>query len=101
LPFVTSSALYLGLSGPYCAHQAIIIASEYPEVSEQGTAGKGQPVTFVIPRKLETIRRLQIGENQREITVLHNIVLSAICDIRKQRNNYNATSSESVKDLFK
>jgi hypothetical protein len=33
--------------------------------------------------------------------VLHIIVLSAICDIREKRNNYNTASSESVKDLFK
>jgi hypothetical protein len=53
-------------------------------VSKQGTAGKGKLVTFVIPQKLETIRWLRIGESQREITVLHIIVLSAICDIRKR-----------------
>jgi len=52
-------------------------------VSKQGTAGKGKLVTFLIPQKLETIRRPQIGGNQKEITVLHIIVLSAICDIRK------------------
>jgi len=70
-------------------------------VSKQGTAGKEKLVTFVIPQKLETIRRLQIGENQREIMVLHIIVLSAICDIRKKRNNYHTASSEHVKDLLK
>lgn len=33
--------------------------------------------------------------------VLHIIVLSAICDIRKKRNNYHTASSEHVKDLLK
>jgi hypothetical protein len=53
-------------------------------VSKQGTAGKQKLVTFVIPQKLETVRRLQIGENQREITILCIIGLSAICDNKEK-----------------
>jgi hypothetical protein len=82
LPFVTSGALYLGLPKRYGAHQAIINQNIQRLVNKVLLA-RGKHVAFVIPQELHIIRRLQIGENQREIMVLHIILLSAIYGTRK------------------
>jgi hypothetical protein len=43
---------------------AIIMASEDPDMSKQGTAGKWKHVTLKILQKLKIIRSLESGENQ-------------------------------------
>jgi len=44
--------LHLELCGPYWFHQAIIIASEGPQISQQGTAGRRKHMAVTIPQKL-------------------------------------------------
>jgi hypothetical protein len=41
------------LSGPYGAHEGIILASEDPKMSQQGTAGKRKHVTLMTAQKLK------------------------------------------------
>jgi hypothetical protein len=67
--------LLCGLSVAYWAHQAIIIASEDPKLSKQGTVDKKKYVTLMIPQKPEIIRRLESDESQREVVTLCNIGL--------------------------
>jgi hypothetical protein len=42
---------------------SILMASEDPKVSKQGTAGKRKRMELKIPQKLDIIRRLGIGES--------------------------------------
>jgi hypothetical protein len=62
------------------------MASEDPKMSKQGTAGKRKHVTLTVPQKLETTRRLESGESQKVIMALYNIGLSAVYDVKKQRD---------------
>jgi len=39
------------------------MASENPDVSNQGTAGKRKHVTLMVPQKLEISRSLECGED--------------------------------------
>jgi hypothetical protein len=55
LPSITSSACIDSVtefSGPYWAHRAIVMVSEYPKMSRQGTVGRRKHVTLTIPQKL-------------------------------------------------
>jgi hypothetical protein len=45
----------------------LVIVSEGPEISQQGTAGNRKHVTLTIPQKREIIWRLEYGGSQREI----------------------------------
>jgi hypothetical protein len=40
----------------------------------------------MVPKKLETIWRLKIGESQREVVTSYNIGSSPIYEIKKQRD---------------
>jgi len=44
--------LHLESCGPYWSHEAIIIASEDPKISQQGTAGRRKHMAVAIPQKL-------------------------------------------------
>jgi len=62
----TDSVIYLELSRPYWAHQAIIMVSKDPKMGKQGTAGK-RNMQLMTLQELEIIRRLESSEDQREV----------------------------------
>jgi len=49
------------------------MASENPDMSNQGTAGKRKHVTLMVSQKLEIIRSLECHEGQREVTASYYI----------------------------
>jgi len=55
---------------------------------KQGTADQRKHINLKIAEKLERIRKLESGENQREVMVLYNIGSSTICDIEKQKDQF-------------
>ena len=59
------------------------MTSEDANMSEQGTAGKKRYVMLTIAQKLRRIRRLESGENQREVVTSYRFGLSTVCDIKK------------------
>ena len=63
-------------------HQAILIASEYPKMSKQGTAGKRKH-NFNDSKKFEIIR-LKSCESWSMVQAAHNTGLSTIYDIKEQ-----------------
>jgi hypothetical protein len=48
------------------------MASEDPNVSKQGTAGKRKYVTIMIPQKLEITGTLKSGKSQSVVMASHN-----------------------------
>jgi hypothetical protein len=59
------------------------MASEDPQLSKQGTAGKRK---HTIPPKLEIIRRLESGENRCDVMASYNVGSSIIYAIQKQKD---------------
>jgi hypothetical protein len=51
------------------------MASEDPKMSKQGTPGKVEHIALKISQKLEIIRNLEDGGNQRDVTLSYNIGL--------------------------
>jgi hypothetical protein len=49
------------------------MASEDPNLNKQGTAGRRQHVTLMIPQKLEIISRLESGKSQSVVVNSYNI----------------------------
>jgi hypothetical protein len=56
------------------------MVSKGPKTSKKGSAGWRKHVTF-IPQKLETFRRLELGESCIVIMVTYNIGSSAVKDL--------------------
>jgi hypothetical protein len=71
-------------------------------MSKEGTAGKMNHVTLMVPQKLIIIRRLENG-GSLFVVASHDIGLSIIYDVKKWKYQLRSfmASSESVKDLFK
>jgi len=94
--------LCLGISGPYWAHQAILMVSEDPKMSKQGTAGKMKHVTL-IPQKLEISRRHGIVRSRREVLTSYDIGLSTVFNMVKQKDQLHScvSANESVKGVIK
>jgi len=71
-------------------------------MSKQGSAGKRKHLT-IIPQKFEIIRSVGSGISWREVVDSHNMGLSNICDVKKQKDQLWSfmESNEIVKDLFK
>jgi hypothetical protein len=80
--------LSLGISGPYWAHQDIIVVSKDPKMSKHGTAGKRKHVTL-IPQRHE------IARSRREVMTSYNIGLSTVFDMEKQKDQLNSFMSAS------
>jgi len=55
---------------------------------KQGTANQRKHINLMIAQKLERIRKLESGENQREFMALYNIGSSTICDKEKQKDQF-------------
>jgi len=55
---------------------------------KQGTADQRKHINLMIAEKLERIRKLESGENQREVMTLYNIGSSTVCDIEKQKDQF-------------
>lgn len=55
---------------------------------KQGTADQRKHINLMIAQKLERIRKLKSGENQREVMALYNVGSSAICIIEKQKGQF-------------
>lgn len=74
-----------------------------PKMCRQGTSTNRKHVTVTIPQKLETIRRLESCESQSVVMAAHNVELSTIYDIKKQKDQLRSfmASNERVKELFK
>jgi hypothetical protein len=74
------------------------MASKIQKMSKQGSAGKRKHLT-IIPQKFE------IGSDisWRDVVDSHNMGLSSICDVKKQKDQICSfvESSEIVKDIFK
>jgi hypothetical protein len=62
------------------------MASEDFEMSEQGTTGKRKCVTLTVPHEPEIIRGLESGKYQ--IVVVSSCIIgsSAVCDMKKQKD---------------
>jgi hypothetical protein len=71
-------------------------------MSKQGSAGKRKHLT-IIPQKFEIIRSVGSGISWREVVDSHNMGLSSICDVKKEKDQLWSfmESSEIVKDLLK
>ena len=67
--------------------QAVIVASKDPQTNKQPTAQKMMHKTKTITQKLEIIRRLKHGENQRKVMASYTIRSSTII-YRNRRTNY-------------
>jgi len=50
----------------------------------------------MIPHKLEIIRRLESGKNQREVVATYNTGSSTVCVQRKRRTTHNCCDPEPV-----
>jgi hypothetical protein len=55
---------------------------------KQGTADQRKRINLMIAQKLERIRKLESGENHREVVALYNIGSKIICDIKKQKDQF-------------
>jgi hypothetical protein len=67
------------------------MASKYPKLSEQGTAGQRKHVTLAVPQEIEIIRGLDSGKDQSVVVASYSIGSSTVCDIHKQRDPYTET----------
>lgn len=74
------------------------MASEDPKMSKQGSAGKRKHGTL-IPQKLETFSRLELGESCIVIMVTYNTGSSAVYGIKKQLDQLQPFTASAVKDL--
>jgi hypothetical protein len=52
---------------------AVIMASEYPKMSKQHTAGKIKHIYLAVPQIAHVIRKLESGEIQRQGMASYNI----------------------------
>ena len=71
-------------------------------MSKQGSAGKRKHLTIIL-QKFEMIRSVGSGISWRKVGESHNLGLSSICDVKKQKDQLWSfmESSEFVNDLFK
>jgi hypothetical protein len=53
---------------------------------KKGTGSKRKCLTLKILQKLKIIRRLEGGRNQREVMASCNTGSSAVCDVKKQKD---------------
>jgi hypothetical protein len=58
------------------------MASENPNMSNQGTAGKMKHITLMVPQELEIIRSPECREGQREVMASYYIGSLNIYDIK-------------------
>jgi hypothetical protein len=56
--------------------------------SKQGTFGKRNHITLMIPQKVEIIRKLERGENRSMVVASYNIGLSTIIQRYKKRSHH-------------
>lgn len=52
------------------------MVSKGPQISKQGTDAKTKHTTLTIPQKLETLRKLNTGESQRQVMASQSIASS-------------------------
>jgi hypothetical protein len=50
-----------------------VLVPKDPQMSKQGSSDKRIQGTLIISQKLETIRKLESGKNQREVMASYNI----------------------------
>jgi hypothetical protein len=72
------------------------MVSEDPKMSKQGTAGKRKHVTLIPQRH-------DIARSRREVMTSHNIGLSTVFNMEKQKDQLHSfiSASESVKGVVK
>jgi hypothetical protein len=75
------------LSGFYWALQDITMASEDPNISQQGNAGKRKYITLIISQKLKITGRTESGKCQSVVMTSHNIGSLTRHDITKQEDH--------------
>jgi hypothetical protein len=73
---------------------------EDPKMSKQSSDDKRKYGTLIIPQQLKIIRKLESGQNQREVTAFDH---QLSCDKKKRKDQiqFCMAFSENVEDLLK
>ena len=78
------------------------MTSEDPKMSQEGSDGKRKHVSFTLPQKIKTFKRVESGESQNVVMAPSDIGLSTTYHVKEQDQLQSfMASSESMMSLFK